>query len=123
LPGHEESAVVTFKLAARLISCDCATIRPGYYPKITPEEPQQIGWHVVGDGELLGTPTVNLWSPPVFPAEGCVFVKITDEYAGWLESLVAAGLVEPTGRIEPAGLVERYAAECRVLNPELLQVA
>ena len=100
-----------------------ATIHPGFYPKAQPDDPQQIGWQVLAaDGEPLGQPTVNLWDPPVFPAPGCVFIKVTRQWEGWLESLVAAGIVEPTGREEGAGFVDRYAAECRVLRPELLQV-
>lgn len=100
-----------------------AVISPGFYPKDKPTDPQQIGWQVSAiDGEPLGQPTVNLWNPPVFPAPGCVFIKVTDQWLGWLESLQAAGIVEPTGRIEGAGFVDRYAAECRVLRPELLQV-
>ena len=115
--------MVTFDLKARFGEEPGCTIRPGRYPKATPAEPDQVGWQVLSArGEPLGQPTVNLWDPPVFPADGCVFVKITPEFEGWLDSLVAAGLVEPTGRIEPAGYVERYAAECRVLNPALLEV-
>lgn len=116
--------MVTFDLKGSRIGDEPGcTIHPGRYPKEQPSDPDQIGWQVLSArGEPLGQPTVNLWSPPVFPAEGCVFVKITPEFDGWLDSLVAAGLVETTGRIEPAGYVERYAAECRVLNPELLEV-
>lgn len=100
-----------------------ATIQPGWYPKQDPSEPDQIGWHVVAvSGEPIGNPTVNLWDPPVFPADGCVFIKITEEFEGWLDSLVNAGFVKPTGRIESAGYVERYAAECRVLVSELMEV-
>lgn len=114
--------VTLFNLKSRYIN-ERAQIVPGYYPKALPEDPQQIGWHVLSErGEPLGQPTVNLWDPPQFPAEGCVLVKITPEYEGWLESLEAAGLVEQTGRICAGGYVERYAAECRVLKPELLEV-
>ena len=115
--------MITFALNARGMSDPAATIETGFYPKERDSDPQQIGWRVsASDGEPLGSPTVNLWSPPVFPAEGCVFIKITAQFEGWLDSLVAAGLVEPTGRIEAAGFVDRYAAECRVLNPALLEV-
>lgn len=111
---------VTFDLKSRYCN-EQAQIVPGRYPKAEPDEPQQIGWHVLSEhGEPLGQPTVNLWDPPQFPAKGCVFIKITDEYEGWLESLEAAGLVERTGRVLSAGYVERYAAEARVLKPELL---
>lgn len=113
----------TFNLKTRNGDYADARIIPGYYPKGQPTDPQQIGWHVESArGEPLGSPTVNLWNPPLFPAEGCVFVKVTREYEGWLTSLGAAGFVEPTGRVEGAGMVERYAAECRVLVPELLEV-
>lgn len=102
------------------------SITTGHYPKADPSdpsEPDQVGWLVSSArGEPLGQPTVNLWSPPTYPADGCVFIKITPEFDGWLDSLIAAGLVEPTGRIEPAGHVSRYAAECRVLRPELRSV-
>lgn len=116
--------MISFALNSRNITEAQAVIHPGLYLKADPADPQQIGWKVLSaEGEPLGQPTVNLWSPPVFPAEGCVFIKITREYEGGLESLEAAGLVERTGRIESAGYVERYAAECRVLKPELLEVA
>ena len=115
--------MITFDLKARFGTYHGCTIQPGRYPKQDPGEPDQVGWYVLAStGEPLGQPTVNLWDPPVFPAEGCVFIKVTPEFEGWLESLQAAGLVEPTGREEGAGYVDRYAAECRVLNPELLQV-
>lgn len=119
--------MITFDLkGSRIGEEPGCTIHPGRYPKnddSDPSEPQQIGWQVLSArGEPLGQPTVNLWSPPTYPADGCVFVKITPEYEGWMESLIAAGLIESTGRIVPAGHVERYAAECRVLNPELLVV-
>lgn len=114
--------MITFRLKTRHFNEDCALL-PGYYPKADPADPQQVGWRCAGlDGGPIGQPTVNLWDPPVFPAEGCVWIKVTREYGGWLESLIAAGLVEPTGRVSGAGLVERYAAECRVLMPELLEV-
>lgn len=119
--------MVTFDLKGSRIGDEPGcTIQTGRYPKnddSDPTEPEQIGWRVLSaSGEPLGQPTVNLWSPPVYPSEGCVFIKITGEYQGWLESLEAAGLVEQTGRVEGAGFVERYAAECRVLRPELLRV-
>jgi hypothetical protein len=117
--------MVTFDLKGSAIGDEPGcTIHPGRYPKEKPTDPDQVGWQVLSArGEPLGQPTVNLWDPPVFPAAGCVFVKVTREYRGWLESLIDAGLVEPTGREEGAGFVERYAVECRVLNPELLKVA
>lgn len=100
------------------------TIRTGFYPKQDPSEPDQVGWQVVSErGEYLAQPTVNLWDPPVFPAEGCVWFKVTPEFAGWIEAFIEAGLIEPTGRETGAGYVERYAAECRVLNPELLEAS
>jgi hypothetical protein len=114
--------MITFTLTTPRATYEGATIHPGFYPREKPTDPQQIGWQVEHRGEALGTATVNLWDPPVFPADRCVFVKITPQFAGWLESLQVAGLVEPTGRIESAGHVERYAAECRVLNPGLLVV-
>lgn len=114
--------MVTFDLKARLGNYPGAQIQTGYYPKENPADPQQVGWRVIQGGEYIGSPTVNLWSPPTFPAAGCVFIKITPEFQGWLESMEAAGLVERTGRIEGAGFVEQYAAEARVLVPELLEV-
>lgn len=113
----------TFHLRARFGEYPDARIVTGYYPKDEPGDPQQVGWTVLAaDGEPLGVPTVNLWNPPVFPTPGCVFIRITREYEGWLESLEAAKLVERTGRVVGAGFVERYAAECRVLDPDLLRV-
>lgn len=113
---------IKFRLKTRMFDEDCV-ITTGRYPKQDPSEPDQIGWRVKSlRGEPIGDPTVNLWSPPEFPAPGCVFFKITPQFEGWLECFVAAGIVEETGRIMPAGYVERYASECRVLKPELLQV-
>ncbi len=98
-----------------------AIISAARYPKQDDDEPDQTGWRVVAaSGEPIGQPTVNLWSPPTYPAEGCVFIKITPQFDGWLDSLKAAGLVEETGRVEGAGFVDRYAAECRVLDKRLL---
>lgn len=114
--------MVTFDLKTRWADYPGAKIQTGYYPKESSGDPRQIGWRIMQGGEYIGSPTVNLWSPPVFPADGCVFVKITAEFQGWLESMEAAGLVERTGRIEGAGHVAEYAAECRVLLPELLEV-
>lgn len=112
----------TFDLKARYGSFSGCTIRVGYYPQSQPGDPDQIGWSVLSaDGEPLGTPTVNLWVDRYFPDNGCVLIRVTNEYEGWLESLIAAGLVEPTGREFPAGMVERYAVECRVLDPTLLE--
>lgn len=114
---------VTFELKSKWVN-EQAQIVPGRYPKAEPGDPDQIGWHVLSmEGEPLGQPTVNLWAEPQFPSPGCVFIKITDEFDGWLESLEAAGLVERTGRICSAGYVAEYAAECRVLKPELMEVA
>lgn len=117
--------MVTFDLKGSALGDEPGcTIHPGRYPKQSADEPDQVGWQALSArGEPLGQPTVNLWDPPVFPAPGCVFVKVTREYRGWLESLIAAGLVEPTGREEGSGYVDRYAVECRVLNPQLLEVA
>ena len=98
-----------------------AVIEIGFYGKESPDDPTQTGWRVYAEnGEPIGSPTVNLWSPPVFPAPGCVFIRVTDEYAGWLECFEELGFVERTGRVERAGFVERYAEECRVLLPELI---
>ena len=95
----------------------------GRYPKGRPTDPVQTAWQVYSaHGDALGVPTVNLWDPPTFPDPGCVFIKTTPEFCGWLDSMEAADLVKRTGRIEAAGFVERYAAECRVLKPELLAV-
>ena len=114
--------MITFELKSKHIHCKEASINPGHYPRMDGDPVEQIGWQVYGDFEPLGVPTVNLADYDEFPSPGCVFVKITPEYDGWLTSLIDAGLVEETGRILPAGLFDRYASECRVLKPELLEV-
>lgn len=120
MKGTDE--VLTFDLKTAHGNYPSASIEIGQYPKQDPFEATQTGWRVNSQhGEPIGSPTVNLWNPPVFPAEGCVFIKITPEYSGWIESLEAAKLVERTGRIEGAGFIAEYAAECRVLNPALLK--
>lgn len=115
--------MIAFALKGARIFCDPAYIQTGLYPKIDPYEPEQFGWRVMSnDGEYLGMATVNLADYGDFPEPGCVFVKITPELGGWLDSLIAAGFVEATGRILSAGYVKNYAVECRVLKPELLKL-
>ena len=62
------------------------------------------------DGELLATATVWLPTPP---AEGCVWIKDWSENSGMLDSLVAAGVIEKTGRLKQTGFV--VAREGRLL--------
>ncbi len=112
--------MVAFELKTKRGLDMTAIIEVGFYPKMTPLEPDQTGWLVTkADGWPLGTPTVNLAEYGQYPAPGCVFIKVTPEYSGWLESIVGAGLIEPTGRELAAGYVERYAIEARVLHPKL----
>ena len=47
------------------------------------------------------------------PAEGCVWIKDWAENEGMLASLTAAGVIEPTGRVEQAGFT--HVHEARVL--------
>jgi hypothetical protein len=120
--------MVTFALKTRYSACPQARIIPAYYPGLGTRGEQMVGWHVMGDcgegyEENLGSPTVNLApSEEVSPAHGCVFIKITKEFEGYLESLMDAKLVAPTGRIFGAGYVKDYAVEVRVLDPSLLVV-
>lgn len=66
---------------------------------------------VVMDGfERVATATVWLPTPP---QEGCVWIKDWSENEGMLASLVAAGVVEATGQVEPTGFV--VAHEARLL--------
>lgn len=63
------------------------------------------------EDELLCTATVVL--ADATPAAGCVWIKDWSENEGVLNSLIEAGIVEPTGRVAQAGYV--IAQEARVL--------
>lgn len=63
------------------------------------------------DGAPLATATVFMKDDP--PAQGCVWIKDWSENEGMLDSLVAAGVVEATGRTTQAGFT--VAKEARVL--------
>jgi hypothetical protein len=105
-----------FALTTKYSKCPDAEIVPGRYPN------GSTGWDVYGDcgegfPEAIGTPTVALGQ---LPPEDCVFIKVTDDYKGWLESLVRAHIVEDTGKRVGAGYVAEYAAVCRVKVPGLI---
>lgn len=90
-------------------------LEAGHYPYMG-----GIGWRAtLSTGELWGQPTVSLIEQGDHPGPGHVFLKVTPEWAGWLESLIAAGVVEDTGERFAAGFVDVYAARCRILLPEL----
>lgn len=116
--------MITMKLETRYTKCEAATIHVLSYPQ-GPGEPLQTGWRLFGDcgegfPEPIGDPTVNMEAYGEFPSPGCVFIKVTDEYEGYLESFIKAGLVELTGRVVAAKFTKVYCVEAKVLNPELL---
>lgn len=57
------------------------------------------------------TATVSL---PVPPASNCLWIKDWSENEGVLDSLVKAGVVKPTGRVQATGFVEAHEAELLV---------
>lgn len=54
----------------------------------------------------LATATVFLEGQPA--AEGCVWIKDWSENAGMFTSLIAAGVIEPTGRTAQAGFATAH---------------
>lgn len=72
-----------------------------------------------------GSPALRLWcedgplaTATVFlshatPAEGCVWIKDYSENEGMLASLIEAGVIEATGRVERAGFVPVWEARLR----------
>lgn len=64
-----------------------------------------------GDEGLIATATVFLAGQPA--AEGCVWIKDWSENSGMLATLIAAGVIEPTGRTAASGFV--VAHEGRLL--------
>ncbi len=69
-------------------------------------------------GAPVARATVNFPDMKMAPNE--VAIKDWAENEGMLDTLVAAGLVEPTGRAVLSGHVA--APICRVLKPELLAI-
>lgn len=117
-----------FALKTKYSRCPDAEIVVGQYDN------GSTAWTVIGDCggtsygedehdpmagiiETIGVPTVNLGE---LPPEGCVFIRCGEDKAGWLESLVAANIVEDTGERRRSGWVDNYAAVCRVKVPSLL---
>lgn len=105
-----------FALKTRFSSCPDAEIQVGRYSN------GSTAWNVIGDcgegyPENIGTPTVAL---DVLPPDGCVFIRIGDEYKGWLESLVKANVVEDIRQTVGSGYVSEYATACRVRDQSLL---
>lgn len=117
-----------FALKTKYSKCPDAEIVVGHY------HDGSTAWTVIGDCggtpygederdpmagiiETIGVPTVCLDSPP---PEGCVFIRCGEDKKGWLESLLAANIVEDTGERRRSGWVEDYAAVCRVKVPSLL---
>ncbi|MDB5352009.1 MAG: hypothetical protein JWN86_3256 [Planctomycetota bacterium] len=62
------------------------------------------------DGERVATATLNLPNEPPAPDE--VVIKSYSENETMLETLVNAGIVEPTGRVCVSGFIQ--APVCRV---------
>ena len=68
---------------------------------------------ICDDGGPYATATVNMVD--AMPAKDCVFIKDYSENEGMLDSLVKAGVVEPTGVMVRAGFVR--VPEARLLPP------
>lgn len=79
-------------------------VHAGWYGDSTPT------LRLVSDRGVEATLTVSM---PDLPANGCVWLKGWAENEGLPEALVAAGVVELTGRKQPTGHVE--AVEARLL--------
>ncbi len=70
--------------------------RKGYY------HDGSLALQAYSDAGPAYTATVCIHTPP---AEGCVWIKDWSENEGVFDALVAAGIIEPTGRIERSGFV------------------
>jgi hypothetical protein len=116
LKRYTELLMTTFAFKSKFSKCPDAEIVVGQYPN------GSTAWQVVGDcgegyQETITTPTVALG---MLPPEGCVFIKITDDFSGVLDSLVRANIVVDTGERKSSGWVDDYAAVCRVNDSSLL---
>jgi hypothetical protein len=58
------------------------------------------------DDGVLATATVFLAGQPA--AEGCVWIKDWSENSGMFTSLIAAGVIEPTGRTAQTGFATAH---------------
>lgn len=110
----------TFDYRSKYISCPEARLIPGQYMD------GSLALQIVGDcgagyEENISTATVCLVDYSQEPEPDHVFVKVTPECEGVLQSLQKAGVVGEPVRWIAAGYVARYAAECPVLLPELLE--
>lgn len=116
----------TITLTDKYMACKDARIDVLAYPRLK-GEPLQIALQAVDSSEGYDEPvitfTTNLGAYGEFPKEGNVFIKVTPDAEGAYLALFEAGYVGPVLRTLSAGMVAKYAVECKILEPELLEVS